>query len=202
MCGRFLLNPAENAEIAQILQQIVNKGFEVKIGEVFPSEQIAVLTAGEQQRVLGSGMSWGFDTIKGDKKLINARAETVLDKPTFQRAFLENRCIILTTGFFEWNKHKAKFRFNLAETEALYLAGFWQQTAAGNQTIILTTSSNDSAQIREVHDRMPLILAKSDLRRWLFDREFAVQYLSKQMPDLTRKLENKKENGQMSLFEK
>lgn len=116
--------------------------------------------------------SWAKDPAIG-AKLINARSETITEKPSFREAFKKRRCIIPADGFYEWQSTDGKkqpFFFQMKDERPFGFAGLWErwQGVAG-QTIesctILTTEANEV--LLPVHDRMPVILHSDDYELWL-----------------------------------
>jgi len=114
---------------------------------------------------------WAKDPLIGNK-LINARAETIAEKPSFRNSFQRRRCLILADGFYEWKSEvnkKQPYLFKLIDGKPFTFAGIWGhwQDKAGNElttcTIITTTPNRTLA---EYHDRMPVILDKDF--RWLW----------------------------------
>jgi len=105
--------------------------------------------------------------------MINARAETLTEKPAFRRRVREERCAIPADSFFEWRRdgfRKRPVRFLLHGEEPFFFAGLWDTWKArdgkGLETFtIITTEANPL--VREVHDRMPVILSESNAREWL-----------------------------------
>ncbi|GBG93787.1 hypothetical protein LFYK43_02460 [Ligilactobacillus salitolerans] len=182
MCGRYLFEPEKSPEIARIYDLADQAGFAPKVGEVFPGDQTAVIVAGARQ-VQVVAMEWGFPGFSQGQRLINARAETVQDKRMFAQSFAAMRCVYPTTGFFEWTKQKEKVWFNYqTKAQPLYLAGFYGQFSGQDRSIILTTQPNQA--VAAVHDRMPLLLEKKQINRWIYDHDFARQFLTAAMPDL------------------
>jgi putative SOS response-associated peptidase YedK len=116
--------------------------------------------------------SWAKDTSIG-ARLINARSETVTEKPAFRQAFKKRRCIIPADGFYEWQRtagRKQPFFFRMKDESPFGFAGLWEHWEGnGNQAInscaILTTEANEV--LRPVHDRMPVILHPDDYELWL-----------------------------------
>lgn len=103
---------------------------------------------------------------------INARAETVTEKPTFRNAFEERRCLVLADGFYEWKGargSKQPYRVVRSDEEPFAMAGLWETREVNGEThqttAIITTDANET--VRPIHDRMPVILAPSEERRWL-----------------------------------
>jgi len=116
--------------------------------------------------------SWAKDASIGNR-LINARAETVADKPAFRRAIRERRCLVPADGFYEWKeepKGKRPFYVRMRDGTPFALAGLWErwQGISGEPLetcAILTTAPNDL--LAPLHDRMPLILAPEAYAQWL-----------------------------------
>jgi putative SOS response-associated peptidase YedK len=107
-----------------------------------------------------------------ERRQINARSETAARSPAFREAFAQRRCLVPATGFYEWQRAPGSrpqpWLFQRADGRPFAFAGLWQpaQEAGGSAScLILTTEPNDLA--REVHDRMPAILAPEDYAAWL-----------------------------------
>ncbi|MQS89394.1 SOS response-associated peptidase [Companilactobacillus mishanensis] len=182
MCGRFMFQPDKNPEIGQIYKLAVENGFKPKTGEIFPTDETALIIAGDN-RVQVVGMKWGFPGFKPGQSLINARSETVRQKSMFADSFNKRRCVYPTTGFFEWRQDKTKFRFNFDnQPTTLFIGGCYNYFNNVPQSILFTTKPNES--MIQIHDRMPLILAKNQINRWIYDDEFAVEMLESEMPQL------------------
>ena len=106
-------------------------------------------------------------------RMINARAETVAEKPAFRAALKSRRCLIPTDGFYEWQrrgKTKQPYRFQCADDAAFALAGLWERWIGPEDAIIescaiLTTTANDV--VARIHHRMPVILSPTDCDAWL-----------------------------------
>ena len=182
MCGRFLLDPTDSKEIEEIIRKIEAKNLEIKTGEIFPTNTVPLLVGTSDQGIGVEAMAWGFHGFKKSQSIINARSETVTEKKMFAKAFSSTRCVFPTSGFYEWDQEKRKFLFRKKDSELLYIAGFYKKFEDGNRSIILTTSANKS--IAEIHNRMPVILEKDTIDRWLFDDKFAESYLKEPMPML------------------
>ena len=134
-----------------------------------PSEHLPVVLDREPGRVLE--VKWGFKpnwVTAGSRLLINARAETVNQKPAFREAFRERRCLILADGFYEWRASpsgKLPFRITLLDGQAFAFAGVWQEVDGEPAYTIITTRPNDV--VRPIHDRMPVILSPDEHELWL-----------------------------------
>lgn len=126
--------------------------------------------------------SWAKDPAIASK-LINARAETLAEKPSFRSAFKQRRCLVVADGFFEWQKQQGKkqpFYFRLQHSQPFGFAGLWEKwrTPAGEEITsctIVTTAANELLQ--PIHDRMPVILAPQDYDLWLDPQEQKPQAL-------------------------
>jgi len=115
--------------------------------------------------------SWADDAAIGNR-MINARAETVADKPAFRAAFKRSRCLIVADGFYEWQKTgraKQPFYIQLADDRPFAFAGLAEHWHRGDLTIdsctIITTTANEL--MAPIHDRMPVILRPDDYDHWL-----------------------------------
>lgn len=176
MCGRYTL--------FAILDQILRR-FEVQVIEkevppsynIAPSQQVDVIIERDGIREL-SAFRWGLvpSWSKGPASaapLINARAETLAAKPSFRPAFLQRRCLIPATGFYEWQgqgKAKQPMFIQIPDNELFAFAGLWEEWRDPDGSIlrsccIVTTEANDD--ISDIHERMPVILNPEDEAVWL-----------------------------------
>ena len=116
--------------------------------------------------------SWAKDSAMG-ARLINARAETVTEKPSFRAAFRHRRCLVVADGFYEWQRQerlKQPFYFRLQNGQPFAFAGLWERWKDPDgvtieSCTILTTEANEL--LRPIHDRMPVILDPKDYDLWL-----------------------------------
>lgn len=202
MCGRYTFDDDEDLARVRVIQAYIRQRFgearaaELKTGEIFPTNEVPVLLTAEADPLAGPPaaaaeadlvrkgsadliavpMIWGFPGFKGSQILINARQETVAEKPTFSEGFARRRCVIPTTGFIEWSHDAAgktvdKFRFNAGQDRMLYLAGIFNWFGDEMRFVILTTAANES--MSAIHHRQPVILAPDMIRPWIMDRDAA-----------------------------
>jgi putative SOS response-associated peptidase YedK len=177
MCGRFTLRAPESR---------LKSDFEVEElppvearYNIAPTQNVLAIheTSGSRQvKLLRWGLipSWAKDAAMGSR-LINARSETVTEKPAFREAFKHRRCLIPADGFYEWQpvtNRKQPYFFRLKDDRPFAFAGLWEswKGASGERVescSILTTEANEL--LRGVHDRMPLILHPEDYELWLDD---------------------------------
>ena len=176
MCGRF----TRYTDIEQI-----EKLFDVHDGSIVlaPSYNVAptqpvlavVQSEGEKRLVV---MRWGLvpvwaKDISIGSRMINARAETLMEKASFKRPFKSQRCLVVSDGFFEWRKEgtkKVPVYIRLKSKKPFGFAGLYDTWTSpdGEQIVsctIITTASNDL--IQPIHDRMPAILPKRQYKTWL-----------------------------------
>lgn len=183
MCGRYTVFTEEEViEMREIMNEINRRYIgtaelsAMKTGEVFPTDVAPVLTLGEHGREARL-MSWGFPKWQGPGVVFNARSETAGEKPMFRDALERRRCVVPSTGFFEW-KHeggkakKDKYLLTLPGEKMLYMAGFYgsfrdKLGRPYDGFVILTAAANDS--MAPLHDRMPVILTPGQQALWLRD---------------------------------
>ncbi len=189
MCGRYtLFTDMELKEIDDIINQLANDpNFgRMKTGEVFPTEVVPVLTPNmNRNRAVPHLFTWGFPSFHSKKVIINARAETVHEKPMFRASVERRRCVVPSTGFYEWDCRKKKFLYNMPDSPLLYMAGIYNQFEGENRFVILTTDSNPS--VSDVHERMPLVLDREQVEEWLFDDRAVDEILGGEHPLLVKK---------------
>ncbi|MDQ4121924.1 MAG: SOS response-associated peptidase [Acidobacteriota bacterium] len=181
MCGRFT-NKAEREQIEKEFKVTVNNSTTDKPRfNIAPAQMIDTVINREAETVL-TELKWGLipswakdaDAVKG---LINARAETLAEKPSFRDAFRKRRCIIPASGFYEWQKArggKQPYYFFLKNKHVFGFAGLFEnridkETGEILETCtIITTEANEV--LRPVHDRMPVILKADNYELWLDEK--------------------------------
>jgi putative SOS response-associated peptidase YedK len=145
---------------------------------IAPSQPVAAVRAGEggarELTLLQWGLipSWAKDPAIGSR-MINARAETAAEKPSFRAAMKRRRCLIPASGFYEWARvgaAKQPFFIRMKEGRPFALAGLWEQWCGEDGSeletcAILTTSPNEMTA--KIHPRMPVIIAPGDYGRWM-----------------------------------
>jgi putative SOS response-associated peptidase YedK len=139
---------------------------------IAPTQDVPIvrLTGGERELAVvrwGLLPSWTKDP-KQAPLLINARAETIMEKPSFRSAFNARRCLIPASGFFEWRREgklKQPYFFRRADERPLAFAGLWEKWNEIESCTIITTEANELME--NIHDRMPVILSRNDYTEWL-----------------------------------
>lgn len=177
MCGRFAITLPPEA-MAHLFDAV--PGNDVPGGERFnvcPTQTIAVCTAGEGGRRL-RGMRWGFlphwyKTPTDGPLLINARSETVAEKPAFRAACRERRCLVPVDGFYEWTRETGKqplpWFIRRADGEPMVFGGIWQDWEREGERMaacaVVTCPAGPG--MSAIHDREPLVLERGDWGKWL-----------------------------------
>lgn len=177
MCGRYAFFDFEDIyETRKILEDIAatfgkQAANAVKKGEIFPTETAATLcqTEGTPQ---AKPLRWGY-IIQGSKSpLINARFESIFDKPFFSKNLIYKKCLIPANSFYEWEtkgKLKIKHTISIENKPFFYMCGLYAPFTIGNKTderfVIITKDANE--KMRAIHNRMPLILPEDLKNAWL-----------------------------------
>jgi putative SOS response-associated peptidase YedK len=185
MCGRFTLRTPLTVLAQQFLFDLGPLSAEVRVTpryNIAPTQTVAAVrqqTAGSKRELTllhwGLVPSWAKDT-KIASSLINARSETLAEKPAFRTALARRRCLILADGFYEWKKEgkqKLPFYFQLQGERPFAFAGLWERWCGADKSAaeplesctIVTTTANELCS--PFHDRMPVILEPADYDLWL-----------------------------------
>jgi len=174
MCGRFALHA--NPQVIALQFGLASNPEVASRYNIAPTSDVLVVRAGDgaphAARVRwGLVPRWAKDPSIA-AKLNNARAETVAEKPSFRDAFRRRRCLVPASGFFEWKSEagrKQPYYIHPAQDELFGFAGLWEGWRGADGVLetcaIVTTDAN--AQMRAIHDRMPVIIARNDYARWL-----------------------------------
>ena len=176
MCGRFTL--AIEPEELQSEFQIPDLPAEWhQRYNIAPTQPVAVILDAKLRQIeflhWGLVPSWAKDMSIGNR-MINARAESLTEKPSFHSAFAKRRCLILADGYFEWRKNSKgpsiPYRFTLKNRAPFAIAGLWenwQKPEAGElkSCKIITCAANEI--VLPIHDRMPVILPREKYWSWL-----------------------------------
>jgi putative SOS response-associated peptidase YedK len=190
VCGRFTRTRFTH-QVAALFDALADAADRPPSYNIAPTQPVAAIRQeddGRHLRMLRWGLipEWADDRSIG-ARMINARAETVAEKPAFRAAFRKRRCLIVADGFFEWKtegKHKWPHYFRLKAGEPFAFAGLWEHWSKGEQPVetctILTTEAN--SLLRPVHERMPVILRPDDYGRWLHPKETAAKLLPMLVP--------------------
>ena len=175
MCGRFTRQSPGDV----IVKDFAIKELSIDMPPSFnvsPGQDIAVIIKDSVRKLVsrrwGLIPHWSRDPSIG-YKLINARSETVEEKPSFKSSYRERRCLVVADGFYEWKKegkHKYPYFIRTASGRLFAMAGIWDSwTAPDAQPVytcgILTTRAN--SVLEPIHNRMPVILSRENEEKWL-----------------------------------
>lgn len=182
MCGRFNLIETPEKVLTEFgLSHLAEYETSYNIP---PGQAILNITQLPDESLQASYAHWGLVPFwSKDRKiashLINARAETLNEKPSFRVAFKKRRCLIPSTGFYEWHKTESgKQAYHIAHPDqhVFAFAGLWEYWEYAGETLysctIITTAAN--ALMQPIHERMPVIVAQPDYRNWLNSQQTPV----------------------------
>ena len=192
MCGRYTLRTPVDT-LAERFEIDDTPSSTAASYNVAPTQGVATVLVEDGKSKLemlhwGLIPSWADDPSIGNK-MINARAETVAEKPSFRKAFRNHRCLVLTDGFYEWQKTgngKQPYYIRMEDGSPFAFAGLWESWQNGREirsATIITTEANDV--VAPIHNRMPVILHPEDYDLWLdpdFDEKEPLTTLLKPYP--------------------
>lgn len=192
MCGRFTLRTT-GEEVARQFQLDLFEELRPRYN-VAPTQEVASVRqrgAGEGRELAmlrwGLVPSWAKDLAIGNR-MINARAETAAEKPSYRSAFKKRRCLVLADGYYEWKKTaegKQPMHMHRADDGVFGFAGLWERWSKGDGPVesctIITTAATGG--LAEVHDRMPVIVKAENYDAWLDPEFVAVEELQRILGD-------------------
>lgn len=182
MCTRFYIEP-ESDELRTVLEQakqsrlgqlFLRAGSPVLTsGEIRPTNVVPVLATGRDKKSGVFPMRWGFQ-VPGGSLIVNARSETAADKPTFRDAWRAHRCIIPASWYYEWEHTKLpsgktktgdKYAIQPQGEQAAWLCGLYRME--NGFPVFAVVTREPTPYLRNIHDRMPLILPKGRIHEWI-----------------------------------
>ena len=184
MCGRYNLT-ATPEQLIETYQLHRLPRYETSYN-IPPSQKILTVVQLDDRSYKAVYLYWGLiphwaKDLKISHNLINARAETVAEKPAFKSAYRQRRCIIPATGFYEWQKTeqgKQAYCISRQEQQLFSFAGLWEYWEHEKETIysctIITTAANNL--MRPIHHRMPVIIDNSNINQWL-DKQASLEII-------------------------
>jgi len=177
VCGRYaFFSPAEAVKRVFALDDV--PALEPRYN-VSPTQDVPTVRAGEEGARAFALLHWGLVPKWAKEKaignrMINARAETLAEKPSFRDAFRKRRCLVLADGWYEWQVApggKQPWFIRMKNARPFAFAGLWERwkdPASGAPLESCTIVTTDAAEsIRKIHERMPVVLAEADQDRWL-----------------------------------
>jgi len=219
MCGRYTpLTENEVSAVRDIIRDISKRllldgldGFDKSMKEVAPTNRVPVVAN------IGFNMEFihaqfGFEKWDGKGVIINARSETVHEKPMFKRHVKNGRCVIPASGYYEWkqpeegNKSKIKHLIKDKQGNLLFMAGLWREGKNGKEFVIIT--KDPVGEIVDIHDRMPVIIRSDQLEDWLcgampVEALASLNYdcVGEEVNKINPKKMNSSSNKQLTLFD-
>lgn len=179
MCGRVtLIDPSRVFAEFSLIRESPRLPVEARYN-IAPSQTLAVVRAGPDQGARAvEWLPWGLipswtRQLAGARRPINVRLETLRDKAAFRSALVRRRCLVLTDGFYEWQRHgstRQPYHIRRADRGALTLAGIWERWVAPDGEVVETcavVTKPSLDPVRAIHDRMPAILESGDRASWL-----------------------------------
>ena len=195
MCGRFAFYSPTEASAA--LFGVANAPALAPRYNIAPTQDIAAIRmtdSNERELVMlrwGLVPSWAKDPAIGNR-MINARAETVAEKPAYRTAYRRRRCLVLADGFYEWRKEgagKTPYLIAPANRQPFALAGLWEHWVSRetgesiSSATLITTEANKF--MAALHHRMPLVLEPGGAEHWLAGGDDAIDHARAHMPALS-----------------
>ena len=177
MCGRFMLT-SSSASVAELFSVELTLQFDRRYN-IAPSQEVVGIAASvtnsrPEMRFFHWGLApfWAKDSKIGNR-LVNARSETLTEKPAFRNAFKSRRLLIPANGFYEWDKSarpKIPFLIGMKDESLFAMAGIWEEWKGPENEVVrscsvITTCGNELVQ--KVHDRMPVIVMPENYVDWL-----------------------------------
>lgn len=175
MCGRYVLKTPPK-DLSDLFQAVVRDNFPPRYN-VAPTQPVAVIRQNERRARDYALMRWGFipswQKKPQTRPLINARAETVQEKPSFRSAYKRRRCLIPADGFYEWKTApdgKQPYCIQRADQSLFAFGGIWETATDPDggeidTTAILTIASGED--LRDLHHREPVVIASEHFSLWL-----------------------------------
>ncbi len=175
MCGRFAQYSIKPVVVEEFGVEKISFDLESSYN-IAPGQGVAAVVGGDDRELVklcwGLVPSWAKDASVG-YKMINARSETISKKPSFRDAYKKRRCLIITDGFYEWqkdDKSKRPFYIRLKSEKPFGFAGLHETwNSSDGETIhsctIITTEANEL--LKPIHNRMPVIINNDDIPLWL-----------------------------------
>ena len=187
MCGRYTLRSIDRIRIKLAADQLELDDILPRFN-IAPGQTVLAILDLEPQTIARM-LLWGLipSWSKAPKGFINARAETLTEKPSFSEAFQRRRCLIPADGFYEWRRTgraRQAFFFQMKDEAPFFFAGVWDEWKRDGVSIascaIVTTGANELLQ--PIHDRMPVILPEEAYKLWLDPRAHSAELTRLMVP--------------------
>jgi putative SOS response-associated peptidase YedK len=171
MCGRYSMTKKQMRVVSRFADTTAELEFLPRFN-IAPTQACTVLRLTDGRLIVDT-FTWGLRPVWSKGPIINAKGETLMQKPTFKQALLQRRCLVPADAFYEWQSdgiRKRPMRIFPASGEPFCFGGLWETSPGGSPEssgsfLIITTAANDFMQ--PIHLRMPLILGPADYDGWL-----------------------------------
>ena len=162
MCGRFTVTATPNELFHRFGVSIMSNL--APRWNVAPTQLSPIIIAAGMTNDVEMAR-FGLQGVVPQKTIINARSETLTQKPTFKDAFAAQRCLIVASGWYEWKQPGAPYHIQLKSAEVMALAGLYFPKAKEKQFVIVTSEATGT--LADIHHRTPLVLLSQDWQKWL-----------------------------------
>ena len=164
MCGRFSLT-ATNDELNQRFGLVLAQNLRPR-WNVAPSQNSLILKS-DGLAMTAYMAQFGFSSLKTGKRLINARSETIAEKPSFAPLLAGQRCLVIASGWFEWSAPKVPWHIQLADGRVMAMAGLYRADKKGTPSEFVIATTAADGRLSALHHRCPAVLPASQWSSWL-----------------------------------
>ena len=174
MCGRFSLS-SNLEELQNEFSNEISGNFPAKYN-ISPGQSPVVISLKKNNFYLNK-IYWGFKVSKLGKLVINARSETIIEKPLFKNLLLQNRCLIPANSWFEWDNEKKPYLIKHKKNDIIAFAGL-QRIEENQESSFVIITADAEKDLKKIHNRTPLVINKENFLLWLGnDYEKAYNFL-------------------------
>ena len=162
MCGRFTVTATAD-ELLNRFGVVINSNLKPR-WNVAPSQKSPIISANGFTRDCHMA-HFGLEGVIAHKTLINARSETIAEKPTFKQAFEASRCLVIASGWYEWKGKKNPYHIQLSDGRVMAFAGLLFNKGERSHFVIVTSAATGA--LADIHHRTPHVLPATEWERWL-----------------------------------
>lgn len=162
MCGTYFINQTLYKSLKSKLSE--SDYCKITSGNIYPKNYGVIIQNGAYKVV-----KWGLTVSWSKSKIYNARSESVLNKKTFKDDYINNKCLVVASGFYEFDSNREKYQYTL-NNSVLFIAGFTHYNYESEEFVILTSEANGKS--REIHDRTPVVINREYLTDYLKNRDY------------------------------
>ena len=163
MCGRFSLS-SNLEELQKEFSNEISGNFPAKYN-ISPGQSPVVISLKKNNFYLNK-IHWGFKVPKLGKLVINARSETIIEKPLFKNLLLQNRCLIPANSWFEWDNEKKPYLIKHKKNDIIAFAGL-QRIEENQESSFVIITADAEKDLKKIHNRTPLVINKENFLFWL-----------------------------------